>query len=453
MNIYIYGNSDFNEEINNLLEHANIKFRLDESSSIIQLDNIDELKDAIEENPEDIYLIDDSKIIKKKSINSKFKFLRPKDGIEQEYLLDHGIGDMSVDSLEELTTHIINKIDSSTSNKDIVDDEVEESIRNIVDEAYEGSDDDFEPLDDELSSLLTHIDSNDEMNDFFDQTPKMQDSDIATSSKDYFDEYINENDRPLTYAEIEASKKYDEDETDDDFFNSLENLEKQNNDSSKNDLMNMPDNLDEEAYDNEKIQDMSDLDDLLNVSDDKLIDNIDKEEDLTDLDDLLNMDIDGYTDEDNTEIKEQSSEDIQDELLNALDEENASEDDLSDLDDLMNLPDEKNNEENNDIISKKEIENIKETIVSKGEEMANNEFSELDSLNENDVLSALEGLNEDIKPTTSLPNIEEIKPSFNNTSSNTETLNLNSSNTQDIVALVQKLLNNKTLEITIKIKD
>lgn len=429
MNIYIYGNSDFKEEINNLLEHANVKFRLDESSAIIQLDNLDDLKDAIEDNPEDIYLIDDSKIIKKKSINSKFKFLRPKDGIEQEYLLDHGIGDMSVNSLEELTTHILNKIDSSNSHKNVVDAEVEESIRNIVDEAYEEEhDEDFEPLDDELSSLLTHIDPNDdseEMNDFFDQSVKMEDSDIATSSKDYFNEYINENDEPLTYAQMSATKKYDENETDDDFFNSLENLEKQNNDSSMNDLMNMPEDLDDIPSD-DKIQDMSDLDEL------------------------LNMDIDGYKEEDNNKLDEITPDELKDELSDALDEEHASEDDLSDLDELMNLPDEKNTEENNDIISKKEIENIKENIVAKGEEMANNEFSELDSLNENDVLSALEGLNEDIKPTTSLPSIEEIKPT---TSSSADSITLDSSNAQDIVALVQKLLNNKTLEITIKIKD
>ncbi|SKB36082.1 hypothetical protein [Malaciobacter marinus] len=359
MNIYIYGNDDFKEEIDNLLEHSNVKFRLDENSSIIELKNLDELKDAIEENPEDIYLIDDSKIIKKKSINSKFKFLRPKDGIEQEYLLDHGIGDMSVDSLDELTKHIIYKLDNEQNS--MIDDGVEESIRDIVDEAYEVSDEDYPELDDELSSLLTHIDPNedDDMQDFFDKSPKLDDDIIATSSKDYFEDYINEDQKPQTYEDVMT-------------------------------------HLEENSL---NTQDLG-----------------------------------------------------EDELLNALDEHEATEADLSDLDELMNLPEEEiQSDIKDDIISKDKIENIKENISLKGENMAN-EFSELDSLNENDVLSALEGLSENIEPTNSMPSIEEVKSSPNKTEEN-NTIKLDSSNSTDIVALIQQLLNNKTLEITVKIKD
>jgi predicted small metal-binding protein len=359
LNIYIYGNDDFKEEIDNLLEHSNVKFRLDENSSIIELKNLDELKDAIEENPEDIYLIDDSKIIKKKSINSKFKFLRPKDGIEQEYLLDHGIGDMSVDSLDELTKHIIYKLDNEQNS--MIDDGVEESIRDIVDEAYEVSDEDYPELDDELSSLLTHIDPNedDDMQDFFDKSPKLDDDIIATSSKDYFEDYINEDQKPQTYEDVMT-------------------------------------HLEENSL---NTQDLG-----------------------------------------------------EDELLNALDEHEATEADLSDLDELMNLPEEEiQSDIKDDIISKDKIENIKENISLKGENMAN-EFSELDSLNENDVLSALEGLSENIEPTNSMPSIEEVKSSPNKTEEN-NTIKLDSSNSADIVALIQQLLNNKTLEITVKIKD
>ncbi|AXH10760.1 hypothetical protein CP960_02595 [Malaciobacter halophilus] len=366
MNIYIYGNEDFKEEINNLLEHANVKFRLDKNSSVIELNELDDLKDAIEENPEDIYLIDDSKIIKKKSINSKFKFLRPKDGIEQEYLLDHGIGDMSVDSLDELTTHILNKLDNSQNN--VIEDGVEESIRDIVDEAYEESDESYDTeLDDELSSLLTHIDPNEDdeqMDDFFNQTPKMEDDVIATSSKDYFDDYINEAQEPQTYEDIRPE------------------IEQQDIDLSEDEL--------------------------------KVKDN------------------------------------IKDELLTALDEEEAKEVDLKDLDELMNLPDEEiQSDLKDDIIPKDKIEDIKENMSLKGENMAN-EFSELDSLNEKDVLSALEGLTDDIEPTNSMPSIEEVKsvPQEDN-----ETIKLDSNNASDIVALIQQLLNNKTLEITVKIKD
>lgn len=65
MNIYIYGNSGFRKEIHSTLNHANIKFKLDESSLIKDIDTLEELQNAIKENPNDIYLIDDEKIIKK----------------------------------------------------------------------------------------------------------------------------------------------------------------------------------------------------------------------------------------------------------------------------------------------------------------------------------------------------------------------------------------------------
>ena len=41
------------------------------------------------------------------TINRKIKFLAPKDGIEEEFLLDSGIADLSVDSLAEIPKYII----------------------------------------------------------------------------------------------------------------------------------------------------------------------------------------------------------------------------------------------------------------------------------------------------------------------------------------------------------
>ncbi len=156
MIIYIYGNDDFKKEIHSVLNHANIKFRLDEHGQIVDLKSLDELKKAIEENPKNIYLIDDDKIIKKNSLNEKIKLLRPKDGIEQEYLLDHGIGDISVDSVEELSKHIIKRLDSFAFDKESED--IQNSIVEIVEDAYENDkkSEDYIQLDDELSTLLSH---------------------------------------------------------------------------------------------------------------------------------------------------------------------------------------------------------------------------------------------------------------------------------------------------------
>ena len=94
MNIYIYGNNSFKKEIHETLEHSNIKFKLDESTLIKEIDDLSQLKQTIKNNPKDIYLIDDERIIKKNSLNKKIKFFTPKDSIEEEFLLDNGISDI-----------------------------------------------------------------------------------------------------------------------------------------------------------------------------------------------------------------------------------------------------------------------------------------------------------------------------------------------------------------------
>ena len=84
MKIYIYGNQSFKKEIHETLDHSNIKFKLDNNTVIEEIESLEKLKTTIENNPKDIYLIDDEKIIKKNSLNKKLKFLTPKDGIEEE---------------------------------------------------------------------------------------------------------------------------------------------------------------------------------------------------------------------------------------------------------------------------------------------------------------------------------------------------------------------------------
>lgn len=175
MVIYIYGSESFKKDIHALLNHSNIKFRLDEHGEIKDIKNLDELKVAIEDNPNNIYLIDDEKIIKKNSLNQKINFLKPKDGIEQEYLLDNGIGDISVDSMDELSKHIINKLESLTQDKESND--IQESIVEIVEDAYEQDENSkgYVQLDDELSELLSHIDNKDEEDTLYDSVSLIED--------------------------------------------------------------------------------------------------------------------------------------------------------------------------------------------------------------------------------------------------------------------------------------
>lgn len=71
MKIYIYGNQSFKKEIHETLDHSNIKFKLDNNTVIEEIESLEKLKTTIENNPKDIYLIDDEKIIKKNSLNKK----------------------------------------------------------------------------------------------------------------------------------------------------------------------------------------------------------------------------------------------------------------------------------------------------------------------------------------------------------------------------------------------
>lgn len=299
MVIYIYGSESFKKDIHALLNHSNIKFRLDEHGEIIDLKNLDELKEAIEDNPNNIYLIDDAKIIKKNSLNQKIKFLKPKDGIEQEYLLDNGIGDISVDSIEELSKHIIKKLESLIHEKE--SNEIQESIVEIVEDAYEqdANTKEYIQLDDELSELLSHIEDKDDEN-------------------------------------------------------------------------NLKDSV-------------------------SLIENTDKEE------------------------------------ISSLSNELSFEEDLDNIE-----------------ITEKCIES-KDTIVTKqGDNDMADEFSQFDTLDENEILAALgemDKINIPKKP-------KSVNDSITSSAGNSkESLDISGSNVNEIAELISKLLNNKTLEITVKVKD
>lgn len=99
----------------------------------------------------------------------------------------------------------------------------------------------------------------------------------------------------------------------------------------------------------------------------------------------------------------------------------------------------------NEYMKNEDIEEVKEIDQSLEGDKMNDEFFELDSLSENDLLEALNYKVEDNSSKS------EYKPQVSLTKN--ETLSIDSSNVNDLSLLISKLLNNKTLEITIKIKD
>ncbi|AXH13356.1 hypothetical protein [Halarcobacter bivalviorum] len=407
MTIYIYGSDSFKNEINDVLRHSNIKFRLDDRGEIKELNTLNELKNAIEENPNNIYLIDDSKIIKKSILTDKIKFLKPKDGIEQEYLLDHGIGDVSVDSIEELSKHIIRRLDSVLGKEENIED-IQDSIIEIVEGAYEedsnsnASEDlkieqvyeiNAEPEEFSSDEIEEHIELDDEL------------SALLASSKDD-DPFFEEEGPQISDEEALA-----------DILNQVEEIEIAEKQDKENQL----------KEENENFNPSSNLDDLLVqleeshqgqilTSDEKTIDN----DDLSDLQDVLDQIEESEITVDN-KIEENEVDPLKD----------LSFDD--NLDNIIN--DEKSIDEDFN-------------ISTQGEKMSD-QFSEFDTLSENEILAALDG----VENLTITKESEEKKENSVVASNNSNNLSVDSANADEIAKLITQLLNNKTLEITIKVKD
>ena len=406
MKIYIYGNQSFKKEIHETLEHANIKFKLDNNTAIEEINNINKLKETIKNNPKDIYLIDDDKIIKNNSLNKKLKFLAPKDGIEEEKLIQSGIADLSIDSLKELPKYIIKRYEELKllePKEKQPEKEVEVIEENIIE------------LDDELAMLLSKGD-NKKKDKTEDLMPVQDLEDVFSLDKEM---NLDEIDDLIGNVDIKDNKTSDD--TDDIVnFNDNFGLNNISFDYDDNDVLYKEESSDE-IVETPKKSTRNILEDL-----DFLGEEVEEEEeDFSDLD-KINNDLFGGFDFLNEEIQEVAKK----EETNIFDNsENDIEEKLFEDFQFLN--------ENIDKVQEKD-----ESL--QGDKMGD-EFFELDSLNEKDLLEAL---NYKVDENSFK---SEYKPAVSGTKS--ETINIDSSNPNDLSLLISKLLSNKTLEITIKIKD
>ncbi|KLE10197.1 hypothetical protein AF80_04635 [Aliarcobacter butzleri L355] len=423
MNIYIYGNQRFKKEIYKILDSSQIK-KIDNNVIIKEISNLNDLKETIKAQPKDIYLIDDEKIIKKDSLKSKF--FAPKDGVDEQFLVESGVNDLTINSLNEIPEYIIRKYELEKNLEDI-------KKENKVE------------LDDELSKLLaneTQIEKKAE------STPEIKDDEIVSG--------VN--------------------------LNELENLIETTEERENIDLHKL-DNNDKIAN---EFEDFNNDFGLNNISFDYDDDNILNDNSLSDEDVLSQILNSASIDEDNYEFLGETFEEVnfleelfpdKAEFLATFEkpekqvEDNKTEmtDEFVEFDDdeEIDLPDEEiqevadleednfENEKKEVIIEPMDLEEDEEDEESEnfedleGENMNDNEFSELDSLNEKDLMEALNYKADEI---VQVPKNQENTQIISNTN-NKETVILNSSNVDEISQLISKLLSNKTLEITIKLKD
>ncbi|WP_323658062.1 hypothetical protein [Aliarcobacter butzleri] len=423
MNIYIYGNQRFKKEIYKILDSSQIK-KIDNNVIIKEISNLNDLKETIKAQPKDIYLIDDEKIIKKDSLKSKF--FAPKDGVDEQFLVESGVNDLTINSLNEIPEYIIRKYELEKNLEDI-------KKENKVE------------LDDELSKLLaneTQIEKKAE------SIPEIKDDEIVSG--------VNLNELKNLIEITEETENID-----------LHKLD--NNDKITNEF---------EDFNNDF--------GLNNISFDYDDDNILNDNSLSDEDVLSQILNSASIDEDNYEFLGETFEDVnfleelfpdKAEFLATFEKpEKQVEDDKTEMtdefvefddDEEVHLPDEEiqevadleednfENEKKEVIIEPMDLEKDEEDEESEkfedleGENMNDNEFSELDSLNEKDLMEALNYKADEI---VQVPKNQENTQIISNTN-NKETVILNSSNVDEISQLISKLLSNKTLEITIKLKD
>ena len=375
MNIYIYGNHSFKKDIHETLEHSNIKFKMDNDCVIKEINDLSVLKQTIKNNPYDVYLIDDEKIIKKNSLQKKIKFLTPKDAIEEEFLLDSGIADLSVNSLSEIPKYIIRKYEDQKKTNE----QEKVSIFDDVDSAAD-KDNNVE-LDEELAKLLAKED-------------------------EVHEEQINI-----------PTDNYLESENLEDLFNISDDINFQQSSSSDNISKN-------------------EFDDIMNFHDDFGLNNIsfDYDDDAANNEPLDPMEEDFFK-----SISMDKEENDEEE-----DDENEIFEDIDFLEEIFTNK-EKNKQEKEEKVNENKIFN---ESLQREKSMNDDEFFELDSLNEKDLLEALSYNGDNV----SNMNHTDLKTNILENSSNTISVN-SSSNVDELAQLISKLLNNKTLEITIKIKD
>jgi hypothetical protein len=127
LNIYIYGAKDFKNSVSTILAKSDIVDGVEKVNSLSRLQSV------IQETPKEIFIIDESKIYQENFLNKKFSFLKPKDGIEKQFLDQHGVGDICFHSLEGIVTYLKSRLDLSQDSTKGVVDESHETIESLDD--------------------------------------------------------------------------------------------------------------------------------------------------------------------------------------------------------------------------------------------------------------------------------------------------------------------------------
>ncbi len=104
MNIYIYGTEKFKSNIKSILVKANLGINIETLNTLFAI------KTKLELSPQDIFIIDEAKIITTNFFTKKIKFFSPSDGIERELIEKYGVGDVCFNSINGMIGYINSRI-------------------------------------------------------------------------------------------------------------------------------------------------------------------------------------------------------------------------------------------------------------------------------------------------------------------------------------------------------
>lgn len=428
MNIFIYGKDDFRKDIKRILGESKIDEKL-QNISIAEILNLEDLKEQIASNPDDVFLIDDEKIFKK----SKFGFLKAKDAIEEEFLLQCGVSELSIDSFEEIPNYIARKYDRLNLKKEPSDSEIinEDDLDNLVlakDEEKDLNVDSNQSFleDDIVDTEKKEDNTKDEHTDNFEEDFGLNnieldydDKDSLTDKSEAIESMKNEEDILNLDSFISEDFDMNDFKLDEDFdLNSIDEMLLDSDD--KNILESEDKNKNEELFDNNKEKV------FINTPENSLDSNFDIEN----------------LDEDNNQ-EEIFLGDIEKQLEESLD---LDEVDLKEETQEDNQIKKEYNSAENDVV-KEENSNLS---IQKEDKSMNN-FLDIDSISEADILDALGLDNSKVEMNSSLNSGNNIDDSSDNFKASS--IDLNASNIDDVTALLSKLLKNKSVELSIKIKE
>jgi hypothetical protein len=97
--------------LHEILDHGNIRLKIGDGI-ITDVYELQEIKNYIASEPDQIFLIDQAKIITDDLLSRYLKFLKPKDGIHKRYIDEHGLGDISLREYDDLILYIDKRLEA-----------------------------------------------------------------------------------------------------------------------------------------------------------------------------------------------------------------------------------------------------------------------------------------------------------------------------------------------------